>query len=71
MAFHLVVTQAFGAYVIGDRITRASAVGAVSADHPACVVRVLADAAAQDSDRDELAAPPAPASDADLPAPPA
>lgn len=53
MAYHLVVTQEFGAYAIGQRITAAAEVEAIGAAHPGAVVRVLAE------DAPALAAPPA------------
>jgi hypothetical protein len=64
MAHHLVVTQEFGAYAIGQKITDAAEVEAISAEHPGRVVRVLAD------DSADLAPPPEVEAAAPLAAPP-
>lgn len=57
MAFHLVVTQAFGAYAIGQRIERADEVEAISCAHPGSAVRVLAESVVRVLADAELASP--------------
>jgi hypothetical protein len=42
MTYHLSVTQAFGDYARGDRITDPDTVAAVFESHPQNVVRVVA-----------------------------